>query len=154
MLKGALLGQLLFESRLETILAFLGNVEPATDRHTNSAAVVFLHALGAVIDFLDIVETLTGLDSEERKLIPRRRNDLTELGSRDLVDLPVLTLLVVGRIQPKSTTPASFPGLVRVGQVENVADTSASDDIVVAQQMASGHVDVDGHVSLLSRQRS
>ena len=153
LLKRTLLSKLLLESRLEALLAFLRNVKPATDSHADTTAVVLLDALSAVVDLLDIVEALTRLNCEERKLVPRGRNDFAELSSRHLVELTVIRLLIIRRVESKSATPLGLPGLVGVGQVENVADSPASNDIVMAQQVATGDVDVDGHVSLLSRQR-
>lgn len=105
-----------------------------------------------MVNLLDVMETLTRLNGEEAQLVEGGRDAETEVGAGDL-DVFALCILLRGRgVQAQCTTPFRLPGGVRISQIQDVADTSASNDIVMAQKVASLVVDVDSHIGLATTQ--
>ncbi|EGY18454.1 uncharacterized protein VDAG_08788 [Verticillium dahliae VdLs.17] len=135
------------------VLAGLGDVEPAADGHADAAALAReLGGRGGVVDLLDVVEGLARLDGEEGQLVPGGRDDLCAVGSGRLGDLAAGALLLVDGVEAQGAAPLGLPGHVGVGEIEDVADLAGADDVVVAEQVAAGRVDVDGHVGLAAAQ--
>lgn len=98
------------------------------------------------------MEALARLNGEKAQLVEGGRDGEAVIRAGDLDILAFGVLLSRCREQAQGTAPLGLPGCVGVGQVEDVAEATASDDIIVAQEVAALGVDVNGHVGLLTAQ--
>lgn len=135
------------------VLSNLGNVEPPADGHADAPSILLeLLRAGSMVDLLDIVEGLAGLHGKERELVPGWWDRLDKVWQGCLGNLAVLALSVDDGEEAKSSAPLGLPWCVWVGKIQNVADFSRTDNIVVAQEVAAGCVDIDGHIGLAPTQ--
>ncbi len=151
--QAALLRRLLLGALDISVLPDLGDMEPPADGHADAPAVPLQLFLGrGVVDLLDVVKRLARLDGEEGELVPCRGDHLDDIWQRRLGHLAVLALAIHHGEEAQGTAPFGLPRGIRVGQVQDVADFARTDDVVVAQEVAAGGVDVDGHVGLAPAQ--
>ena len=79
------------------------------------------------------MEALAGLDGEKAELVEGGRDGEGEVGVGGFHLGAFGGFAGGGRVEAQSSSPFGLPLLVRVGEVENVADPAAADHVVVTE---------------------